>query len=68
MSSIPPVRREGNHLLGGWPAYGRTGAVVVRYQISSHRTPGGFYPGVVSLVRVVEIALFPILVRGYAGD
>ena len=67
MPSTLPVRRKGNHLLGGWPAYGRTGAVVVRYQISSRRTPGGFYPGVVSLVRAVEFALIPIFVWGYAG-
>ena len=67
MSSTLPVRREDNHLLGGWPAYGRTGAVVARYQIFPRRTPGGLYPGVVSLARVVEFALFPILVRVYAG-
>ena len=68
MSSTLPVRREDKLLLGGWPAYGRTGAVVVRPQISSCRTPGGFFSGVVSLVRVVEIALFPVLVREHAGD
>ena len=68
MSSTLPVRREDKLLLGGWPAYGKTGAVVVRPQISSCRTPGGFFSGVVSLVRVVEIARFPVLVREHAGE
>ena len=68
MTSTLPVRREDKHLLDGWPACSRTGAVMVRYQIPSRRTRGGFYPGVVSLVRVVEIALFPVLVREHAGD
>ena len=58
MFSSLPVRREDNHLLGGGPAYGRTGAVVARFQISPRRAPGGLFPGVVSLARVVEFALF----------
>ena len=40
-----PVRREGNHLLGGWPAYDRTRAVMVKVQTVALKSPGTPSPG-----------------------
>ena len=47
-----------------WSSRGRVPDILSQGYLS----PGWLYPGVVSLVRVDEVAPFPILVRENTGD